>query len=897
MEPLERAGLLGDLTGLLRDAAAGHGRLVLLGGEAGVGKTAVVRSFAAAAPGLDRGLRVVVGACDSLSTPRPLAPLTDIAHLLGGEVRRVLEADGRRGDVFAAVLAALGTGNPPALVVFEDVHWADEATLDLLKFLGRRIGSTRALLVATYRDDEIGPTHPLRVTLGTLATSADVRRMGVSPLSAGAVRELAAGSGLDAAALHRQTGGNPFFVTEVLASGGGIPATVRDAVLARVAPLSAPARAALDAAAVIGSPVDPALLEQVAAPALDAIDECLTVGVLRAEGPALAFRHELAREAVLDAISPPRRAALHARVVAALAAAPIERRDPARLAHHAEAAGDGPAVLRYAPIAARQATALRANREAVAQYARALRFGGDLPDEERLALLEAYAEVSDLADQGPAGIGPRQEMIELARRTGDRLKEAEHLGWLAITLDTVEHSTAAERLVSTALAALEGAPEGPAHARVYHQVAEFWKSRRALAEAVVWSERAISLAERIGDGQTLILGLNTLGGTRLVGGDVERGRADLERSLRLAREDGDDGLVAHALADLGSGHCESFRFVEADRYLTETIAYATEHDLPGRWHDWAVAWLALTRLFQGRWTEATHLAATILRVPTAATRAADTPAPGAVLASFEPPLYLRIQALIALGRVRSRRGDPEVAAILDEALALSPQHGPLQFVGSIHAARAEAAWLAGDRERTRVEARAVFDLVVRQGLRWSIGEVAYWLWRTGDLVVPPPDAASPFALQIGGEWAAAAAHWRELGCPYEAARALAEGGDEPAVREALAEFERLGARPAAAAAARRLRELGAHDIPRGPRPATRANPAGLTAREVEVLRLIAAGLRNAEIAERLSLSSKTVDHHVSAALAKLGSRSRSEAVQAAARLGALDQNGEPPPPR
>jgi len=230
-------------------------------------------------------------------------------------------------------------------------------------------------------------------------------------------------------------------------------------------------------------------------------------------------------------------------------------------------------------------------------------------------------------------------------------------------------------------------------------------------------------------------------------------------------------------------------------------------------------------------------------------------------------------------------------------LTLSPQHGPLQFVGPIHAARAEAAWLAGDRERTRAEVRIAFDLVVRQGLRWQIGELAYWLWRTGDLVTPPPDAAVPFALQMGGEWAAAAAHWHELGCPYEAARALAEGGDETAVREALATFDRLGARPAAAAAARRLRELGARDIPRGPRPATRANPAGLTAREVEVLRLIAAGFRNAEIADRLSLSPKTVDHHVSALLAKLGAQSRSEAVHTAARLGALGQDGEPPPPR
>lgn len=473
MDLLERAGLLGDLNELLREAGAGRGRLVLLGGEAGVGKTAVTRRFAEAAPGPDRGVRVLVGACDALSTPRPLAPLVDIAHRLGGEVRRLLASAGRRDEVFGAFLAELGAGHGPTLVVFEDVHWADEATLDLLKFVGRRIGSTRTLLIATYRDDEIGPTHPLRVVLGTLTTSGDVRRLGLAPLSAAAVAEVAAESGLDPVALHRQTGGNPFFVTEVLAAGGGIPATVRDAVLARIAPLSAPARAALEAAAVIGSPVDPALLEEVAAPGLDAVDECLAGGVLRAEGTALAFRHELARQAVLEAISPPRRVALHARVLTALAAAPAEKRDPARLAHHAEEAGDGGAVLRYAPIAAR--------------HARALRFAGGLPDEQRLALLEAYAQVSDLSNWGTAGIAPRQEIIALARGIGDRAKEAQHRAWLAVTLSMAGQNADAERTIGDALAALEGAPEGLAHARVFCVLAKYRLITRDLAEAVTWA--------------------------------------------------------------------------------------------------------------------------------------------------------------------------------------------------------------------------------------------------------------------------------------------------------------------------------------------------------------------------------------------------------------------------
>jgi DNA-binding NarL/FixJ family response regulator len=155
----------------------------------------------------------------------------------------------------------------------------------------------------------------------------------------------------------------------------------------------------------------------------------------------------------------------------------------------------------------------------------------------------------------------------------------------------------------------------------------------------------------------------------------------------------------------------------------------------------------------------------------------------------------------------------------------------------------------------------------------------------------PPLPATPFALQIAGDWAGAAARWEELGCPYEAARALADGDDEAALRRALAIFEELGARPMAQNVARRLRERGVQAIPRGPRPTTRANAAGLTRREAEILGLLAGDLRNAEIATRLSVSPKTVEHHISAILAKLDARTRTEAVRAAARLELLPQSG------
>lgn len=171
-----------------------------------------------------------------------------------------------------------------------------------------------------------------------------------------------------------------------------------------------------------------------------------------------------------------------------------------------------------------------------------------------------------------------------------------------------------------------------------------------------------------------------------------------------------------------------------------------------------------------------------------------------------------------------------------------------------------------------------------------IGELAYWRWQAGILEEIPPGAAEPYALRIAGDWAQAAEFWTQIGCPYEAALALAEADDDDQLRRALEELHTLGARPAAAIIARRLRKRGARGLPRGPRPATRRNPANLTPRELEVLALVAQGLRNAEIGERLFLSAKTVDHHVSAILRKLGVRTRGEASAEAVRLGLVGQD-------
>ena len=386
---------------------------------------------------------------------------------------------------------------------------------------------------------------------------------------------------------------------------------------------------------------------------------------------------------------------------------------------------------------------------------------------------------------------------------------------------------------------------------------------RDRAESVRWGRKAIALAERFGEREIIVAAHNTIGAAMLVYAD-DRGRMHLERSLALAREARLPEWIAGAFVNLGSACGEVYRFADADRYLTEGIRYAAERDLDYARH-YMQSWLALTRLYQGRWAEAGEAARPLVANPNVAA-------------------ISRIMALVALGRLRTRRGDPGAAAALDEALELAEHTQTLQRLGPVRAARAEAAWLEDDIPRALAEARAAWGLALHHRHPWHTGELGFWRWRAGERVRLPACAARPFARQVGDDWRRAAAAWERLGCPYERARALADG-DAAAQLAALEIFDRLGARPDLERLRQRLRASGVRHVPRGPRLSTRGNPRGLTSREVEIAALLARGLTNARIGARLHISPKTVDHHVSAILGKLGVASREEAGRLATTLG------------
>ena len=703
---LERSEFAETLDESLAVVASGGGRLVLVSGEAGIGKSALVRRFCASHA---EGARVLWGTCDALGTPRPLSPLIDIAAAVEGHLLASVRTDDKPHTVFVALLEEL-TAVRPTIAVIEDVHWADEATLDVIRLLARRAEALGALVVVTYREDELEPSHPVRLAVGELGTAPGVTQLRLPPLSHDAVAELARPRGVDAGELYERTAGNPFFVTEVLAGGGtDVPPTVRDAVLARMSRLGAPARGVLEAVAVVSPNAEMWVLDRVLGDEVAQVDTCLAAGMLRSEGSSVSFRHELARLAVEQSIGPYRRVILHRRVLAALERPPEGvSPDPAQLAHHADAAGDAIAALRHATAAGARAASQGAHREAVAQYARAVRFAGSLSPAELAALLERLAQECYLTNQIDAAAAAQEHALECYRELGDRRSEAVALCALSEMIWCGGYIAESESAGREAVEALAGLEPGRELARAFHNLATLSESPETATE---WALRAGTLAERLGDRQIELRARIEMDAVRYHDSGDGEARRRLEESLELAVAGGfelEAGSIWFRLARAALRHRA---YADVDRYVEDGLAHSGQCDLEV-YERYLRAFGARAALDRGRWGDATDAANIVLHDP-------------------GPSIVPLVCANVVVGLARARAGSPGASELLERAVPLAERHDRASALAEAAAARAELAWLEGRADAIEGVTDAAFARALRQGALPEALELARWRRRAG----------------------------------------------------------------------------------------------------------------------------------------------------------------------
>lgn len=861
-ELLERASELQAVIEVVESAGGGRGGVALVRGEAGIGKTSLVRAARE---------RVLIpfytGRGEPLSVPEPLGPVRELAAAAGVEDLPELAGGDRRG--LARALRAALTANGPAAGVIEDAHWADPATLDIVRLLARGAENSSLALLMTFRDDELAANPALAVLIGDLATDPSVTQIALTPLSLDAVRSLATGSGADPVEVARVTGGNPFLVVEVLAAGARLPASVRDATLARAARLGPDARRIVDTAAVIGQRVPLDLLRAVVPLDEPALENALVRGVLTDDGASLGFRHELTRQAIEQSLSSHRRAALHGQVVEALSGRPDV--DDARIAHHAEAAGLADTAVRHAALAAAAAERVGALREASLQLERALRLGGDLPAEARMDLLIRYARSTNFAGRRlEEAIAAAEEAVVLADACGDRSAGGRARTVLSATLWSLDRLVEARAAAAEAVALLEGSADVCELARAHAARVRIEAIAFDPVAAIAHGDRALEVAAEAGLDEARIDVLISLG---LAHG--HRGSPEAANILDNARQEAQEGGTA----------------IQLIRAHVNSVAVAADARDASRAD--TVTQAALT-LFEDFGTAIPRQVVMVLHARSLLDRGRYDEALAEIEVSRKDWHGELVIADAIEALVHARRGDEQPRERLEVALAQLEGLPPGWRHLFLSAALAELAWLTGDLDSGAGFVRAGLAAPFAGQLVRPASDALLWAARCGTPIAPQPGAPplpSAVSRELEGDWRGAIRAWRALDAPYEAALA-ALPGDERAARDAVATLKRLGAHAAARAFARARAARGRAWL-RGPHKSTLANAAGLTRREQEVLIVLSQGATNPQIAAALHLSERTVAHHVSSILGKLAAPTRTAAVEAARRAGLLEGKDGP----
>jgi len=839
-------------------AQRGEGRVVFVTGEPGIGKTAVVTRFIA---DLEPRTRVLLGACDDLSIPRPLGPFRDFAGRVSPALAESLATGAAPHEIQTLLVEELELPPVPTVLVLEDVHWADEATIDSVTLVGRRISSLHALMIVTFRSGEAPPGHPLHAAVGAMPADATVF-LELAPLSRDAVATLAGGR---AGSVYATTGGNPFYVAELLAcaADGRLPQTVANAVRGRASRLDHPSRLLLEIVSVVPNRVPVPVLDAVMSGWPAAAEEPERRNLLDVEPGYVRFRHELARHAIASSMTAAARRRVHSGILAALIEAGA---DPAEIVHHAEAAADVEVVAAYAAVAARRAEALESHREAFSHYLRASDFADRLAAGERAGLLEELASAAYVVGRLDVALSSIERAILIYKELGDLMsigrctRVRSRFQWFSMD------GEGARQTAQEAVAILEPLGESAELAAAYSTLSQLAMLAEDTGQALALGEIAFELATQLGDEATRVHALVNIGTARM---QIDPHATEtLLEAREMAERSGARHEATRALVNLGASLLFWVRPLEARGYIEEALAYAGQYEVDTL-AEYAATMLAWLQLRAGQWDEAERAARRVAK------REESIP---------------QLLGRTVLTELAVRRGDPDAEERLAALAARAEHTRELQRTAPIVELQVEVALLSGAPmplqrlESLLDEVRSLSGGRVTAG--WAGARIAAAASVAGiELEVDAPLSPTLSAM-VRRDWREAADRFGQVGWSYNRAVMLSLLDDEESLAEAIGIARGLGADPLARRVAERLRALGA-SVPRGPRASTRANSAGLTARQLEVLELLAGGLSNAEIASRLVVSPRTAEHHVAAVLSKLGAATRWDAVRRAAELELL----------
>jgi DNA-binding SARP family transcriptional activator/tetratricopeptide (TPR) repeat protein len=768
---VERDAELHELKATVGSAVdEGRGVVVLISGEAGAGKSALVRGF------LDRlrpDVTGVVGGCDDLLAPRSLGPFRDMAED-HPDLAAALSSD-RLDEALPALLHVFAAH--PSAVVVEDVHWADDATLDAIRYLARRIPGIPGALLLTFRETGVDAGHPLRQLLGSLAGST-VRRVTLPPLSVEAVRRLGAASEGEAAEIHRVTEGNPFFVTEVLAAGGaGVPPTVRDAVLARLGRLSLPVRTLLERLSVIPTRAERWLAETLADGDQRVLVEAERSGMIIGGDASVSFRHELARQAIESALIAGERLQANRVVVDALLGHPGV--ESSRLVHHAERSGQIDVILEHGPAAAREAARLGAHRQAAGMLRVVLEHRALLGPHDVADLFTRRAYSLYVVNQFEAALESAESGVAAAEEAGDPILLADALVVLARVALFARGPLHARRAAERAVDILEPMRDDARLAAALTELARTHSNLAAVGIVAEPSERAERFAERaLNMGQRLrrkdieAQASCYLGDARLARGD-SGGEEDLRRAISLAGSDSRVETRVRSYVNAAHGAYRSGRLEDADKYVAAGLRVAADGEFfAGQYRLRLTA--AAVHASRGDWDRAVAELRALLNSP------------------GEPGVMAALASSI-LARLLARRGDNEAGDVLAGALGERADADDSFVAGPLAVARLELGWLDGSLGALTDEAKRALELAEDAGHKSMQAELCAYLRRAGIQVTGPVDAPGPWAPTLAGRWKEAASAWASLGERYEHAVVLATAPDRRAHAQGLAMLRELGA--------------------------------------------------------------------------------------------------------